>query len=77
MIFVIKDIASERVVIAEENSVNELEYTVYKLEDGGSTSIPSSWQDPKTSRYDDILDAVHMLKSELKIPDAEILEIED
>lgn len=78
MKYLIQDEANEQVVIAFENSSNELEYSVFKLVDGGVTPIPSSWQDPSTSRDDDILDAVKQLKQELGFDSsAEIQEIEE
>ena len=78
MKFLIEDIENEQVVIAFENSSNELEYSVFKLVDGGVTPIPSSWQDPSTSRNDDIFEAVKQLKQELNLDvNAEIQEIED
>lgn len=78
MKFLIEDIENEQVVIAFENSSNELEYSVFKLVDGGVISIPSSWQDTSTSRDDDIFDAVKQLKEELGFDSsAEIQEIEE
>ena len=78
MKFLIEDSYNEQVVIAFENSSNELEYSVFKLVDGGVTPIPSSWQDPSTSRNDDMLEAVKQLKQELNLDvNAEIQEIED
>lgn len=78
MKFLIEDIENEQVVIAFENSSNELEYSVFKLVDGGVTPIPSSWQDTSTSRDDDILEAVKQLKEELGFDSsAEIQEIEE
>ena len=78
MKYLIQDEVNEQVLIAFENSSNELEYSVFKLVDGGVTPIPSSWQDPSTSRNDDILDAVKQLKQELGFDSsAEIQEIEE
>ena len=78
MKFLIEDVENEQVVIAFENSSNELEYSVFKLVDGGVTPIPSSWQDPSTSRNDDMLEAVKQLKQELVLDEsAEIQEIEE
>ena len=78
MKYLIQDEANEQVVIAFENSSNELEYSVFKLVDGGVTPIPSSWQDPSTSRNDDILEAAKQLMQELDLDeDAEIHEIEE
>ena len=78
MKFLIEDSYNEQVVIAFENSSNELEYSVFKLVDGGVTPIPSSWQDPSTSRNDDILEAAKQLMQELDLDeDAEIHEIEE
>ena len=78
MKYLIQDEANEQVIIAFENSSNELEYSVFKLFDGGVTPIPSSWQDPSTSRNDDIFEAVDILKKELNLDEnAEIQEIEE
>ena len=78
MKFLIEDVENEQVVIAFDNSSNELEYSVFKLVDGGVTPIPSSWQDTSTSRNDDILEAVKQLKQELGFDEnAEIQEIEE
>ena len=78
MKFLIEDIENEQVVIAFENSSNELEYSVFKLVDGGVTPIPSSWQVPSTSRNNDILEAAKQLMQELDLDeDAEIQEIEE
>ena len=78
MKFLIEDSYNEQVVIAFENSSGELEYSVFKLVDGGVTPIPSSWQDPSTSRNDDILEAAKQLMQELDLDeDAEIHEIEE
>lgn len=78
MKYLIQDEANEQVVIAFDNSSNELEYSVFKLVDGGVTPIPSSWQDPSTSRNDDIFEAVKQLKQELNLDSsAEIQEIEE
>ena len=78
MKFLIEDNYNEQVVIAFENSSGELEYSVFKLVDGGVTPIPSSWQDPSTSRNDDMLGAVEQLKQELGLDEnAEIQEIEE
>ena len=48
MKFLIEDTENEQVIIAFDNSSNELEYSVFKLVDGGVTPIPSSWQDTST-----------------------------
>ena len=78
MKYLIHDEVNEQVLIAFENSSNELEYSVFNLLDGGVISIPSSWQDQSTSRDDDILDAVKQLKQELGFDSsAEIQEIEE
>lgn len=78
MKYLIQDEVNEQVLIAFENSSNELEYSVFKLVDGGVTPIPSSWQDPSTSRNDDIFEAVKQLKQELGFDSsAEIQEIEE
>lgn len=78
MKYLIQDEVNEQVIIAFENSSNELEYSVFKLVDGGVISIPSSWQDQSTSRNDDILEAVKQLKQELVLDEsAEIHEIEE
>ena len=78
MKYLIQDEVNEQVLIAFENSSNELEYSVFNLLDGGVTQIPSSWQDQSTSRDDDILDAVKQLKQELGFDSsAEIQEIEE
>ena len=78
MKYLIQDEVNEQVLIAFENSSNELEYSVFNLLDGGVISIPSSWQDTSTSRDDDILDAVKQLKQELGFDSsAEIHEIEE
>ena len=78
MKYLIHDEVNEQVVIAFENSSNELEYSVFNLLDGGVTPIQSSWQDQSTSRDDDILDAVKQLKQELGFDSsAEIQEIEE
>ena len=78
MKYLIQDEVNEQVLIAFENSSNELEYSVFKLVDGGVTPIPSSWQDTSTSRNDDILEAVKQLKQELGFDEnAEIQEIEE
>ena len=78
MKFLIEDSYNEQVVIAFENSSGELEYSVFKLVDRGVTPIPSSWQDPSTSRNDDILEAAKQLMQELDLDeDAEIHEIEE
>ena len=78
MKYLIQDEVNEQVLIAFENSSNELEYSVFNLLDGGVISIPSSWQDTSTSRDDDILDAVKQLKQELGFDSsAEIQEIEE
>ena len=78
MKYLIQDEVNEQVIIAFENSSNELEYSVFNLLDGGVISIPSSWQDTSTSRDDDILDAVKQLKQELGFDSsAEIQEIEE
>lgn len=78
MKFLIEDTENEQIIIAFENSSNELEYSVFNLLDGGVTPIPSSWQDPSTSRDDDILEAVKQLKEELGFDSsAEIQEIEE
>lgn len=78
MKFLIEDIENEQVVIAFENSSNELEYSVFKLVDGGVTPIPSSWQDSSTSRNDDILEAVKQLSQDLGFDlSSEIHEIEE
>ena len=59
-------------------SSNELEYSVFKLLDGGVTPISSSWQDPNTSRNDDIFEALKQLRQELGFDlSAEIQEIEE
>ena len=63
--YLINDEANEQVVIAFENSSNELEYSVFKLLDGGVTPISSSWQDPNTSRNDDIIEALRQLSEDL------------
>ena len=65
MKFLIEDIENEQVLIAFENSSNELEYSVFELVDGGVTQIPSSWQDQSISRNDDILEAVKQLSQDL------------
>ena len=76
--YLIEDLENEQVVIAFENSSNELEYSVFNLLDGGVISIPSSWQDTDTSRNDDMLEAVKQLKEELGFDSsAEIQEIEE
>ena len=78
MKFLIEDIENEQVLIAFENSSNELEYSVFELVDGGVTQIPSRWQDQSISRNDDILEAVNQLKQELCFDSsAEIQEIEE
>lgn len=78
MKFLIEDIENEQVVVAFENSSNELEYSIFKLFDGGVTPIPSSWQDPSTSRNNDILEAAKQLMQELDLnEDAEIHEIDE
>ena len=78
MKYLIHDEVNEQVLIAFENSSNELEYSVFKLVDGGVTPIPSSWQDPSTSRNDDILEAAKQLRQELVLDEsAEIQEIEE
>ena len=78
MKYLIQDEVNEQVLIAFENSSNELEYSVFNLLDGGVISIPSSWQDTSTSRDDDILEAVKQLKQELGFDSsAEIQEIEE
>lgn len=78
MKYLIQDEANEQVVIAFDNSSNELEYSVFKLVDGGVTPIPSSWQDTSTSRNDDMLEAVKQLRQELVLDEsAEIQEIEE
>ena len=76
--YLIEDLENEQVVIAFENSSGELEYSVFKLFDGGVTPIPSSWQDSSTSRNDDILEAVKQLRQDLGFNlDSEIQEIEE
>ena len=76
--YLINDEANEQVVIAFENSSNELEYFVFKLLDGGITPISSSWQDSSTSRNDDIFEALKQLRQELGFDlSAEIQEIEE
>ena len=76
--YLINDEANEQVVIAFENSSNELEYSVFKLLDGGVTPISSSWQDPNTSRNDDIFEALKQLRQESGFDlSAEIQEIEE
>ena len=76
--YLIEDLENEQVVIAFENSSGELEYSVFKLFDGGVTPIPSSWQDSSTSRNDDMLEAVKQLRQELVLDEsAEIHEIEE
>lgn len=78
MKYLIQDEANEQVIIAFDNSSNELEYSVFKLFDGGVTPIPSSWQDPNTSRNDDIFKAFKQLRQELVLDEsAEIQEIEE
>ena len=78
MKYLIHDEVNEQVLLAFENSSNELEYSVFKLVDGGVTPIPSSWQDPSTSRNNDILEAAKQLMQELDLDeDAEIQEIEE
>ena len=78
MKFLIEGIENEQVVITFENSSGELEYSVFKLVDGGVTPISSSWQDSSTSRNDDILEAVKQLRQELLLDEsAEIHKIEE
>ena len=63
--YLINDEANEQVVIAFENSSNELEYSVFKQFDEGVTPISSGWQDPNTSRNDDIIEALKQLSEDL------------
>ena len=65
--YLINDEANEQVVIAFENSSNELEYSVFKQFDGGIDR----------EIEDDIQEALALLLLDLGITDAEVQEIKD
>ncbi len=65
--YLINDEANEQVVIAFENSSNELEYSVFKLLDRGIDR----------EIEDDIQEALALLLLDLGITDAEVKEIKD
>ena len=65
--YLINDEANEQVVIAFENSSNELEYSVFKLFDGGIDR----------EIEDDIQEALALLLLDLSITDAEVQKIKD
>lgn len=65
--YLINDEANEQVVIAFENSSNELEYSVFKLLDGGIDR----------EIEDDIQEALALLLLDLGITDAEVQKIND